>query len=97
MGHGIAIPDRCATDAQPMQRRCFASVPPKGVRLMHAPSAVAGDWCSSAAAGARPMNALRTIGMVTVLAALPFAWPFIRSTVEEARRNLECRPSHEGN
>jgi hypothetical protein len=45
----LARDDRCMTDAQLMQRRCFASVPPKGERLMHRASSTGADWCGSGA------------------------------------------------
>lgn len=53
MGHGMTIHDWSRTGATLEQRRCFAPVPPKGVRLEHAHCTEADDWRRTGAT-ARP-------------------------------------------
>jgi len=44
MGHGMTFTDLRTTDAEVTQRRCFASVTPKGEQLTHATSGTEADW-----------------------------------------------------
>jgi hypothetical protein len=44
MGRGIAFLNRRTTDAEVTQRRCFASVTPKGEQLTHRILGTEADW-----------------------------------------------------